>query len=346
MKLFIAIDLEGISGVVSEADTAREGAAAQRARVHMRADLDAVLDGCAAGGAGEVVVCDAHDDGRNLDPAGLPDAVRLVGGSPTPLSMLEGLGPDCDGALFVGYHARAGTAAAVLEHTWNYKIFAVTVGDLEVGEFGLGALLAGHFGVPALYLSGDDKAAAEARALVPGIVTTVVKTGHPPRGGGLLPARGGARPPARRRRGGAPGGALAGAARLERRAAPAHLHARPVLRPGRDLPGRDAAGRAHPRDRRRVVRRRLQRVPRLSAAVGGGGVGRRAAGRPQLRGRRRCGQIMPSSGCGVAGNTSASQAEDRGFESRHPLQILSASVRASSRRRGCPCSRSAGSPLD
>ncbi len=177
MKLFIAIDLEGISGVVSEADTAREGAAAQRARAHMRADLDAVLEGCAAGGAGEVIVCDAHDDGRNLDPAGLPDTVRLVSGSPAPLSMLEGLGPDCDGALFVGYHAMAGTAAAVLEHTWNYKTYAVTVGDLEVGEFGLAALLAGHFGVPALYLSGDDKAAAEARALVPGIATTVVKTG-------------------------------------------------------------------------------------------------------------------------------------------------------------------------
>ncbi len=92
MKLFIAIDLEGISGVVSEADTAREGAAAQRARAHMRADLDAVLDGCAAAGAGEVVVCDAHDDGRNLDPTGLPGSVTLMSGSPAPLSMLEGLG--------------------------------------------------------------------------------------------------------------------------------------------------------------------------------------------------------------------------------------------------------------
>ena len=51
MKLFIAIDLEGISGVVSEADTARQGAAAQRARAHMRADLDAVLEGCAAAGS-------------------------------------------------------------------------------------------------------------------------------------------------------------------------------------------------------------------------------------------------------------------------------------------------------
>lgn len=177
MKLFIAIDLEGICGVVSEADTAREGAAARRARAHMRADLDAVLEGCAAAGADEVVVCDAHDDGRNLDPAGLPGFAVLVGGSPAPGSMLEGLAPDCDGALFVGYHARAGTGGAVLEHTWDYKTFSVLVGDLEVGEFGLAALLAGEMGVPAVYVSGDDKMAAEARALVPGISTTVVKTG-------------------------------------------------------------------------------------------------------------------------------------------------------------------------
>ena len=177
MKLFIAIDLEGITGVVSERDTAREGPAAVVAREHMRADLDAVLEGCLAASADEVVVCDAHDDGRNLDAAGLPPRVVLVAGSPTPYSMLQGIARGYDGALFVGYHARAGAAAAVLEHTWNYKVFAATLGDLEVGELGLGALLAGHFGVPAVYLSGDDKAAAEAEALVPRIVTTVVKTG-------------------------------------------------------------------------------------------------------------------------------------------------------------------------
>jgi D-amino peptidase len=177
VKLFVAIDLEGITGVVSERDTERDGPAAVAARRGMRADLDAVLAGCLAAGAGEVVVCDAHDDGRNLDAASLPPGVVLVSGSPTPHSMLQGIGRGFDGALFVGYHARAGTAAAVLEHTWNYKVFRASLGGLEVGEFGLGALLAGHFGVPAVFLSGDDKAAAEAEALVPGIVTTVVKSG-------------------------------------------------------------------------------------------------------------------------------------------------------------------------
>ena len=177
MKVFIAIDLEGISGVVAERDTARDGSAAAAARVHMRADLDAVVEGCLAAGASKIMVCDAHDDGRNLDAASLPAGVTLVGGSPTPYSMLQGMGRGYDGALFVGYHARAGTAAAVLEHTWNYKVFSAVLGDIEVGEFGFGALLAGHFAVPAVYVSGDDKTAVEAKALVPGITTTVVKTG-------------------------------------------------------------------------------------------------------------------------------------------------------------------------
>ena len=65
--MFIAIDLEGICGVVAERDVDRDGFAAAAARLHMAADLDAVLDGCLAAGAAEIVVCDAHDDGRNLD---------------------------------------------------------------------------------------------------------------------------------------------------------------------------------------------------------------------------------------------------------------------------------------
>jgi D-amino peptidase len=177
VKLFVAVDLEGICAVVAERDADREGPAAELARRHMRADLDAVLAGCLAAGADEVVVCDAHDDGRNLDAGGLPPQVTLVSGGAGRHSMMQGIGAGFDGALFVGYHARAGTAAAVLEHTWNYKVFSAAFGDLEVGEFGLGALLAGHFGVPPLYVSGDDKTAAEAEALAPGVVTTTVKKG-------------------------------------------------------------------------------------------------------------------------------------------------------------------------
>jgi D-amino peptidase len=177
MKVFIAMDLEGVSGVVHEWETDPPARGYSHARAAMLADLLAAVDGCRAAGADEVVVCDAHNDGGNLDPEAMPAGVHLVSGSPTPGSMLQGIGPGFDAALFVGYHARAGTRAAVLEHTWAYKVFGVSVGGVELGEFGIGAMLAGHYGVPAVYVSGDDKVAAEAQALVPGVTATVVKHG-------------------------------------------------------------------------------------------------------------------------------------------------------------------------
>ena len=105
------------------------GRPAEQARRHMRADLDAVLAGClAAGAARGRGVRRARPRSQPGPGRACPDEVVLVGGSPTPDSMLQGLGPGFDGALFVGYHARAGTAGAVLEHTWNYRVFSAARG--------------------------------------------------------------------------------------------------------------------------------------------------------------------------------------------------------------------------
>ena len=178
-KLFVSVDLEGCTGVVTEDQTEPGRPAWEGARRLMRADLDAVIEGCRAGGAGEIVVCDAHDSGANLSSAGLPPAVRLVRGSPPPLGMMAGIDESFDAALFVGYHARAGTTGAVLDHTYTYRVFRVRVDDMtEAGEFALNAALAGCFGVPVVFISGDEAAVAEARELLPGVTGVAVKTGR------------------------------------------------------------------------------------------------------------------------------------------------------------------------
>jgi len=176
MKVFVSIDLEGITGVHAEEQTDPAGPEYSSACAAMRADLDAALEGCFSAGATSVVVCDGHAAGRNLHGEGLPDGVALVSWSTSSLDMMTGIDESFDAALFLGYHARAGAAAAVLEHTCAYKVFSVATGGQEIGEFGLNALLAGHFGVPCAFVSGDDKAVAEARELVPGIGAAVVKT--------------------------------------------------------------------------------------------------------------------------------------------------------------------------
>lgn len=177
MKVFISIDMEGISGVCVEAQTDRGHPAYARAREFMRADLDAVLAGCVDAGAGEVVVRDAHDYCTNVDIGGLPENVSLVCGATGPLGMMEGIDGTFDAALFVGYHARAGTMAAVLDHTFWGIVAHAFVGDLELGESGFNAGVAGHFGVPVAFASGDDKLALEAAACIPGITTVVTKQG-------------------------------------------------------------------------------------------------------------------------------------------------------------------------
>jgi D-amino peptidase len=179
VKLFVSIDLEGCTGVVAE-DQIEPGRPAYEGALRlMQGDLDAVIEGCLAGGADEIVVCDGHDRGANLSPARLPPTVRLVGGSPRPLGMMAGIDESFDAALLVGYHARAGTTAGVLDHTYAYKVFRVRVDDMiEAGELALNAAVAGCFGVPVVFVSGDEATVAEAREVLPAVTAVAVKVGR------------------------------------------------------------------------------------------------------------------------------------------------------------------------
>jgi D-amino peptidase len=91
--------------------------------------------------------------------------------------MMNGIDEDFGAALFVGYHAMSGTQAAVLEHTYTYKIVSVSCGGTQIGETAINAWVAGALGVPVVFASGDDKLAAEVQALPAEVETVVVKDG-------------------------------------------------------------------------------------------------------------------------------------------------------------------------
>jgi D-amino peptidase len=176
VKVFISADLEGASGVFSHSQLARGSAGVAAARASLRDDVAAAIDGCLAAGADEIVVCDGHGLGDDLAAGAFPPQASLVAGADGPLWMMGGIDGSFDAALLVGYHAMAGTRAALLDHTFAAEVFRIRVDDLiEVGEVGLNAAIAGAFGVPVVFVSGDDKLAAEAEALLPGVRTAVVK---------------------------------------------------------------------------------------------------------------------------------------------------------------------------
>src|SRR5690606_6282040 len=84
-----------------------------------------------------------------------------------------------DTYLYVGQHAMAGIPNGPLAHTDSSKgVVYKRFNGVFVGEFGVEAIRAGHHGVPVIFFSGDDKGVAEAKGLVPNIVTVTTKWGE------------------------------------------------------------------------------------------------------------------------------------------------------------------------
>ncbi len=176
MKILISVDMEGITGVTNWDQVTPGHPEYARFRRQMTEDANAAVRGAFAGGADQVVVSDGHWNGSNILVEELDAQAVLNTGSPSPFSMVQGIGPDIDGVLFVGYHARQGSHPAVLDHTWSSTCVAnVWVNDLLAGEYTLNAAVAGHYGIPVLMASGDQTACTQITSQLGSLETAVVK---------------------------------------------------------------------------------------------------------------------------------------------------------------------------
>ena len=177
MKIFISADIEGIGGVVRGEQSSRDSADYAHARKLMTAEVNSAIQGAFDGGATEVVVTDAHSIGLNLISDEVDERARLILGTPRRLGMMEGVDLGFDAAFFIGYHAAAGTAQAIIAHSYRRRVAEIRLNGRKVGEIGFNAALAGHFNVPVVLISGDEAVCAEARAMVPDILAAPVKKG-------------------------------------------------------------------------------------------------------------------------------------------------------------------------
>ena len=177
MRVLVSVDMEGVAGVVAPEDISPGNPEYERNRGYMTDEASAAVRGILAyEPQASVLVCDAHARYRNLLPHRLDRRCTLLRGAPRTHGMLTGIDDAVDAVLFVGYHGRAGTARSVLAHTISGGTIAqVRCNGEELGELGLNAALAAHFGaIPAL-AAGDDTLAREAESVVPGITTVAVK---------------------------------------------------------------------------------------------------------------------------------------------------------------------------
>ena len=175
-KIFISVDMEGISGVVQPAQLGPEGFEYQRAREWMTAEVNAAIAGIRDAGPAEIIVCDSHGNGQSVLIDQLPEDVRIVRGFPRPLEMMQGIDESFAAAVFIGYHASEWTANAVRGHTISSaRLLGVKLNGTEVSEGMYNAALAGQFGVPVAFVSGDRLAVVQLQQVVPAAEGAIVK---------------------------------------------------------------------------------------------------------------------------------------------------------------------------
>lgn len=180
MKVFVSADIEGVAGITARDESGKGKPGYPTFRSQMDAEVAAACSGALAAGASDVVVKDAHGDGRNLSAAALPAPVRLIRGySGHPFAMVQGLDESFDAALFVGYHSRAGSGGNPLSHTLSStKLFELRLDGTAASELRLHALAAATIGVPVVLVTGDRALCREAEEALPGCATVAVSEGE------------------------------------------------------------------------------------------------------------------------------------------------------------------------
>jgi D-amino peptidase len=176
VKIYISVDMEGITGVVTGDQLGPQGFEYSRFREFMTQEATTAIEAAFAGGATEIVVSDSHGNGESLLIEKLPKNITLVRSWPRPLMMMQGIDETFAGAIFIGYHSSTTNPDGVRAHTMSSANLAdVKLNGVAVPEAGINAAIAGHFNVPVIMISGDDAAVKEITGLLGNIEGAVVK---------------------------------------------------------------------------------------------------------------------------------------------------------------------------
>ena len=181
MKVYIVADLEGVSGVsgfdVFSCEVPGDIERRDRFLRLWAGEANAAVRGAVSAGASEVVVLDNHSSGESFPMDQLDAPARLIHGKSRP-SWLPMLDESFAAVVMVGQHSMVGTAKGHLCHTYSRgRIKRVTIDGRDAGEIAIVAAMASSYGVPAVFVSGDDAAVREADAWLPQAMTVVVKQG-------------------------------------------------------------------------------------------------------------------------------------------------------------------------
>ncbi len=178
MKIYVSADIEGVTGIGHWDETQKGHSDYGEFRQRMTDEVAAACRGALNAGATEIVVKDAHGTGRNLIADGLPEEVTLIRGwSGHPLAMVQEVDESFTAALFTGYHSRVGSGGNPLAHTLTGRSYLIRINDRPAAEFLVNAYAVSLYGVPLVFVSGDEALCEDARDFHPGIRTFATMRG-------------------------------------------------------------------------------------------------------------------------------------------------------------------------
>lgn len=179
MKIYISVDFEGICGTTHWDEVTSGTGDYPEFQKQMTAEVVGACQGAMKSGSSEIIVRDAHDSARNIIASELPRNSRLIRGwSNHPYLMMQGLDATFDAAVMIGYHSFAGGAGNPLSHTMSTKVSQITINGQQTSEFLINCYTALYEKVPVVFISGDQQVCEHAAAIIPGINSTVVKSGQ------------------------------------------------------------------------------------------------------------------------------------------------------------------------
>lgn len=178
LKVYISVDMEGITGVASADQLGPASFEYQKAREWMTNEVNAAIQGAREAGATEFVISDSHGNGQSLLIDKLPIEVPLmiVRSFPRPLGMMEGIDSTFGAVIFIGYHAATTSMTGVRAHTMSSALLTkISLNGTPQSEAGINAAIAAHFGVPVVMITGDDAIVEETKQRLGNLEGVIVK---------------------------------------------------------------------------------------------------------------------------------------------------------------------------
>jgi D-amino peptidase len=193
MKVFLSVDMEGISGLVRWQDVVTSGIDYERNRLVMTHETNAAIEGAFAAGASEVFVEENHgvEDLCNLRMDEIDPRCRVVRGAGRPgATTMAALDAATGVVLLVGHHACAGSRPGIMAHTVSYGSFrAVRIAGSDCGESEIFAIRAGELGVPVGMIAGDQVVCEQLRKRCPWAEAVQVKRALSNQAADVIPPR-------------------------------------------------------------------------------------------------------------------------------------------------------------